>query len=121
MALLLLLLLLCQAGHARNASVELNTAYPFARVDEGFVGYTLSFITEAEDPTWANASIVSAMDLQSARLKTLSSGLGSAIVRVGGGAEHQVVYEVHGGECTTWNATAGFCLTMERWEATKSG
>uniref|UniRef100_A0A7S4N8Z8 Beta-glucuronidase C-terminal domain-containing protein n=1 Tax=Guillardia theta TaxID=55529 RepID=A0A7S4N8Z8_GUITH len=93
--------------------LELNTAAKFSTIDEGYVGFTLSFLT-GEVAHWSNTSILF-IDLKSPQLRTLVKRLSPAILRVGGGWEYKVVMNVNGSECETQGTPPEFCLTMGRW------
>jgi len=102
--------------------LELNTASPFAKVTEGYAGVCMSFMDSTQiggsDPTWDD-SAMTLIDLHNDDFNNLLKALSPAILRVGGGNEYSVVYDVNGNECADKNVSAALdCLNMTRWEET---
>ena len=102
---------------ATPVSLELNTASAFDRVRPGaYVGFTLSFLRGQDDPLWANTSIL-AIDLDDPSFEALVANLAPGLVRVGGGGEWRIVYDVDGRTCAKRKTPPSLCLTMPRWRA----
>lgn len=110
---ILLISLLFLGISGDTVELQLGTASAFNRVLPGYIGFVLSFQNQA--PLWDNTSIIT-IDLENPEFLSLVRSLAPALVRVGGGAEWQIVMNVHGTECKSAKTDADFCLTMPRWK-----